>query len=274
MTFDQPILVATDLSARSDRAVDRALALAKSADVRLIVLHAIEAGSRMEKEPALADRVIRASLAEPGAAVSVVPAIGPAPSVIAEAARSGQCGLIVTGVARFNQLGDYLIGTAVDHVVRHADAPVLVVKQRPHGAYRRILVPTDFSACSRAALLGAARLFPDAAIDVVHAFHVPYSGFLKSDGVREEMEEEAREAMDRFLAEPPLDASIRTRITPHLVLGETQTVARTKAEELGADLVAVGTHGRSGFVPAVMGSLAEALLRSLPQDTLMVRAAG
>ena len=134
-TNGKPILVATDLSARSDRAIDRATFLAQQWGVRLFVLHALEPGSRLEAKPELAEQAIRAALPDPEADVGIVPAIGPAPTVIVEAAASAGCGLIVTGVARFNHVSDFLIGTAVDHVIRHATAPVLVVKQRPHGPY-------------------------------------------------------------------------------------------------------------------------------------------
>src|SRR3546814_4410211 len=79
--------------------------------------------------------------------------------------------LIVTGVARYNSIGDYLLGTVVDHIVRRAQAPVLVGRRRPAHPYRRIVVATDLSDCSRAALLSAARLFPGADFTLVHAFH-------------------------------------------------------------------------------------------------------
>ncbi len=172
MTSDvKPILVATDLNARSDRAVDRATDLAEEWGVRLIVLHALEPGSRLEARPELAAQAIRAALPDPDAEVDVIPATGPAPAMILDAAASADCGLIVTGAARFNHVGDFLIGTAVDHVVRHASAPVLVVKQRPHGPYTLVL----------------------------------------------------------------------------------------------------GTYGRSGFIPAIIGSMAETLLRCGHRDTLMVR---
>ena len=267
----RPIMVATDLSPRSDRAVDRALQLAGQFGVRAVVVHALEKGSPLEAEPGLADAAIRAALPDPQAEVDIVPALGQAPATIAEAARSAGCGLIVTGVARLNHLGDYVTGTAVDHVVRHAAVPVLVVKQRPRGPYRSILVASDFSTCSRSALLGAATLFPDVALHLVHAYHVPYESWLKSDGVKEEIAENAQKDLDAFLADPAIPGSVRARVTPHLGYGELHTVITRTAREVGADLVALGTHGRSGFVQAIVGSAAQELLRWVPYDALMLR---
>ena len=192
-------------------------------------------------------------------------------AVIVQAAASAGCGLIVTGVARFNHVGDFLIGTAVDRVIRHATAPVLVVKQRPHGPYPSILVATDYSSCSRQALLTAAALFPDAALHLVHAYHVPYEGWLRSDEVKQEVTREAQEELDAFVQDPAIPETVRARISARLGYGEPHTVVWDAADDVGAILVVFGTHGRSGFIPAVIGSMAETLLRYVPCDTLVVR---
>lgn len=267
----KPILVATDLSARLDRAVDRAIYLAEKWGVRLIVLHALEPGSRLEAKPELAGQAIRAVLLNPEAEVDVIPAIGPAPAMIVDAAKSADCGLIVTGVARFNHVGDYFIGTAVDDVVRHANAPVLVVKQRPHGPYTSILVATDYSSCSRQALLTADRLFPEAALHFIHAYHVPYEAWLPSEEVKQEITREAQAELDAFVQDPAIPDTVRARLSARLGYGESHTVVWDAADSVGANLVVIGTHGRTGFIPAVIGSMAESLLRCVPNDTLMVR---
>ena len=208
-THGKPVLVATDLSARTDRAVDRATQLTREWGVRLMVLHAIEPESRLDARPDLVNQAMREVLPDPEADVDILPALGPAPTVIVDAAKSADCGLIVTGVARFNHVGDYFIGTAVDHVVRHATVPVLVVKRRPHDAYRTILVATDYSSCSRLALITAAQLFPDAAIHLVHAYHVPYEAWLRSDEVREDVTREAQGELDAFVMDPAIPADVR-----------------------------------------------------------------
>ncbi|MCO4092919.1 MAG: universal stress protein [Sphingorhabdus sp.] len=267
----KPVLVATDLSPRSDRAVDRATFLAKRWNVPLIVLHAIEPDSKIAGNPVDDEEIIRGILPDPNADVIIVPAIGSAPTVIVEAAKSANCSLIVTGVARFNHIRDYFIGTAVDYVVRHSTVPVLVVKQRPHLPYTSILVAIDCSSCARQALLTAANLFPDAAIHVVHAYHVPYEGWLRSDGVKQECAEWAQADLDNFMQDVTIPQDLRDRLTTHLGYGETPSVLWKTAADVNADLVVLGTHGRSGFSQAVIGSTADALLQSMSCDTLMVR---
>lgn len=270
-THGKPVLVATDLSARTDRAVDRATQLAREWGVRLMVLHAIEPESRLHALPELANQAMREVLLDPEADVDIVPALGPAPTVIVDAAKSADCGLIVTGVARLNHVGDYFIGTAVDHVVRHATVPVLVVKRRPHDAYRTIVVATDYSSCSRLALLTAAELFPDAAIHLVHAYHVPYEAWLRSDEVREDVTREAQGELDAFVMDPAIPADVRERVSAKLVYGETHTALSSAAYDLNANLLVLGTHGGGGFFAAAMGRMAESLLRCADVDTLMVR---
>jgi len=271
MTNGKPVLVATDLSARSDRAVDRAAMLAQAWDVRLIVVHALEAGSHLENRLDLAEQSIRESLHDPDADVSILPAVGPAPSVIVDAATSADCALIVTGVARFNNVGDYFIGTAVDHVLRHSTVPVLVVKNRPRELYKTILIASDYSNCSRVALNAAARLFPNARLHLIHAFHVPYEGWLSSREVKDEVAAQAQAEQDKFISSLDFPEDIGHRISGHLGYGETPSVMLRAVTEIGADLVVLGTHGKSGFVRTVMGSMAEELLQIMPVDTLVVR---
>lgn len=266
-----PIMVATDLRPQSDRAIDRAILTADAQDARLIVFHVIEEGSRLAAMPERADAAVRSVLPDPAAAVEIRTAEGSAPSKIVEAAEENGCSLIVTGVARFNSLGDSFIGTAVERVVRKAAQPVLVVKQRPRANYRNIVAATDFSTCSRSALLTAARMFPEAELHLFHAFHVAYEGFVNLERNVDDVRAEVQSEFDDFLNDPTIPDDVRRRVTSHLEYGDTQGAADQLVDKLEADLVVIGTHGRSGFSKAVFGSIAEMLLRSVPVDMMVVR---
>jgi nucleotide-binding universal stress UspA family protein len=134
-----------------------------------------------------------------------------------------------------------------------------------------MLAATDLSGCSRAALIKAAELFPDAAIDLIHAYHVPYESWLNSDEVRAEVRDEAQQALSAFLNNTALSDSLRERIAAKIDYGETATVMAKALQDSAADLVVLGTHGHSGFVHATIGSTAESLLSWVGPDTLMVR---
>jgi len=119
------------------------------------------------------------------------------------------------------------------------------------------------------ALLAAASLFPEAAITMVHAFSVPYERWLKSEQVSADVEAEVRGELDAFLAD--LDPKVRDRLDARLTEGETSSVVVEALAQTRSDLLVLGTHGRSGFIHAALGSHAEALLGLVDVDTLVVR---
>jgi len=266
------VLLATDLSARCDRALDRALLLTADAPDSLVAVHVIEKSGRNERvqgDAPLSPAALHEfpELAGPG---RLVVAHGPVPTIVARLAHDLKSDLIVTGVARYNSVGDFILGTAVDHLVRHAEIPVLVVKSRARSPYRRLVVASDFSSCSREALIRAAAFFPDAAITLVHAYHVPYEGWLKSEGVKDEIDQEVRKRLDSFLTSIP-DQDLLKRVHSRLDYGEPHGVVCRALREEDADLLVLGTHGRSGFAHATIGSWAADLLGAAAGDVLLVR---
>jgi nucleotide-binding universal stress UspA family protein len=65
--------------------------------------------------------------------------------------------------------------------------------------------------------------------------------------------------------------SPRVTIEHRLLEGDPATVIAETAAETGADLVVMGTHGRTGLTRFVMGSVAEDVLRKAPCPVLTVR---
>lgn len=257
--------MATDLSPLCDRPLGRAIALAEDRDARLVLAHVAEneekdmALARMRRElpPAAAHAELLVRTGTPKQAL---------PALVAERGSD----LIVTGPSRHDRLGDYFLGSTVDQIVRRADVPVLVVRKRPLHPYRTLLVASDFSTCSRFALLAAAGLFPAARIHLVHAIQIPYKSWLRSDDVRKEISAQARQEMAEFTASPSL-SSLQGRIETRIEEGEIATVIRQQLHETQADLLVLGTHGRSGFAHAMIGSAAESLLAVADSDVLIVR---
>lgn len=268
MTAVFETLLASDFTARSDRPLDRAVRVTGEKDGKLVIAHVLEKGGG-NPDPAIVER-LRMDLPPEAHGAELVVRTGSVPRVLAQIAAERGSDLIVTGVARYNSIGDYVLGTAVDHIVRNTDAPVLVVRRRAGAPYAHMIVATDLSDCSRAALLSAARIFPDTPITLVHAFHVPFEGWLKSDDVKQDIRAEAQEGLDAFLAHPDV-AALTARIGPLIEEGETGSVVARQLNRTGADLLVLGTHGRSGFAHATIGSQAEALLAAVSVDVLMIR---
>jgi nucleotide-binding universal stress UspA family protein len=184
------ILVATDLTDRSERACERGIRRARERAATVDLLHVVEGGLRaqvQERRRALAEEYLRewlASLPEtegPGVRFSVE--TGDPFSVILERAQDRNAVLIVLGEPGKKGLKDLFGGTTAERVVRHCDRPVLIIRQTAPGAYRRVLVAIDFSEGASRALDAAYEVTPGAEFLAVHAWQVPAVGLAtREDG--------------------------------------------------------------------------------------------
>jgi len=256
--------------------LDRAVQLAKDHDARLVALHVLSGASAspsFASEPAemRAREALERALARSGVAYEVRIARGDVVEAISSAARQTGADLIVTGVARFNDLGDLVLGNPVDRLVKTAPAPVLVVKGRTWGSYRAVCVATDSAPPAKAALHAAAGFFPQADFRLVKAFHVAFQGLADASTMREEVANEEKAKLEAFLKSANLPADILARTSTILAEGEPCAVLSCFVRDRELELAVVGTHGRSGLREAMIGSTAKALLECLPCDVLMVR---
>src|SRR5690606_16635184 len=107
MPVEPRILVATDLSARSDRSLERSMLLKRQLGASLIVLHVIEDGDPLGAEE---EEKLRFHLQEEFGLTSEDAEIcfdyGSVPQTIARVAEERDCALIVTGIARYNSPRD------------------------------------------------------------------------------------------------------------------------------------------------------------------------
>lgn len=140
---------------------------------------------------------------------------------------------------------------------------------------KTILVPIDFSEASDKALDYAVDLAKrlDARVVLMHAFEIPLVGF--PDGVLAATAEIAGRILTA--SQKALDEAIEKRkgtgveITPLLKQADPRDAIVGTAKELGADLVVMGTHGRRGLARALIGSVAEAVVRTSSVPVLTVR---
>lgn len=137
------VLLATDLSAASAAATDEAFALAQRLGATLLVVSVIDPGSLRLPGGRWAERVdqVRArrdaaaeQLMERGRALGVAVEslvwVGDPGESIVEAAEAEGADLILVGSHGRSGVGRALLGSVSDYVVRHANCPVLVVRQR------------------------------------------------------------------------------------------------------------------------------------------------
>jgi nucleotide-binding universal stress UspA family protein len=282
------ILLATDLSCRCDRALDRAVQLARQWKAELVVLTVIEPSSAPSRRPSDAPSWRRAPDARERArrhltrdavasdvSMSLHIEEGDVLQAVLRVADAQQCDLIVTGIARDEWLGRLLLGSTVDALVRRSPVPVLVVRTRVRTPYRRALIASDLSEASRPALHAALSLFPDTSLALLHAFDTPHASLTGLDPARlaETARAAAAEECDRFLAASTLAPSVRSRLPVLLEHGDPVWLLNEYAHDHDADLAVIGTHGRSGLLGALIGSMAQRILEASDIDVLVVRSA-
>lgn len=264
------ILAATDLSARADRAIDRALQLGTKRNLPVTVLHVLEEGKDAVEERARVEEAVRDVLPDRDASVTIEIAEGPAAQTIAEIANGREDAFVVIGVSRFNSLGDYVLGTTADNLIHRSNVPVLVAKHRPHAPYGRILCGVDCSAPAAHALATALRLFPDQEIAAVHAYHVGFEGWQRDAYVYEETLAAAEKELAEFVAALPVPEADRKRVRASVRYGDVGEVLANEIERERPDLLVLGTQGAGGFKHAALGSTAASLLAWVEPDTLVV----
>ena len=143
--------------------------------------------------------------------------------------------------------------------------------------YRTLLVPYDFSDHARAALVVAVEFAGRLAADLhlLHVVQTPVYATPGYDGVPLTLPAGFREAVTdslRRVVETAGGGALRP-IVSHVIEGANiaEGISRT-AEEIGADLIVMGTNGRSGLLHALLGSVAERTLRLASCPVLSVRA--
>jgi nucleotide-binding universal stress UspA family protein len=276
-------LIATDLSSRAEKAVGRAVQLAEEHRGTLTVLHILtrQAGyeTRTQQIASKIEKDLRRkveALAAKKSSVASVRALPGTPFVeIIRQGREEAADLILVGAHGENFIKDLLLGTTAEKIVRKGDRSVLVVKQAAQHPYRRVLVAVDFSDNSRNALELALRLAPQAEFHALHVY-AGVEGMLRGAGVTDagivryqrQVAKEARQQMEVFMRS--IDRR-RKPIRREVWNGRAGREITRIARRLRADLVAVGTAGRTGIPYILLGSVAEHVMREVPCDVLVVR---
>jgi nucleotide-binding universal stress UspA family protein len=282
------VLIATDLSSRSDRALDRALIVAERWAAHLVALTVVEPGDRFNPVTAgrspglgtehalrLAEQRLRADLAVTDLPLSTRVAAGPVTDAVVAACAAERAGLVVTGIARNEAFSRMVLGSTVDALARRSPVPLLMVHGRARTPYRHVVVATDFSAASRHALHTALGWFPEAAFTLFHAFGNPYPALAGMSAARarsDGYEQAQRDAAD-FLRTCHLPEAVASRIDLDLAYGDVGELIRLRAATHPSDLVVLGTERRRGLAGWLIGSAAHRILEQAENDVLLVPAA-
>ena len=286
MALEMPlrrVLLATDFSASAERAAARVacLPLGDGAEVRLLhVVPSVAAGAKAQvvARARHALQGARDELMEKVHATVLTEIVEGEPFVeIVRAARRHGCQLIVLG--RHSKKGRaWRLGTTAERVARKGSTPVLVVRLAAAGPYGSPVVAVDLSDVSRAVLdLAQLVLGVEQPLRLVHAYHVPFEGMTRLSVSRDEVRSwraEFRDMARAQMRELLSDVGAGARGWQTTVQeGDPRIVLIHELEKRAADVVVLGTHGRSGLSHFLLGSAAEWVLHEAPCDVLIGRPA-
>lgn len=286
------ILLATDLGARGDRALERAVAIARRYGAHLTVLHVVEnaeaaaaptidtpaapAGSgRAIDAVSVMKRSLRQGLREDLGDFleqsSILVEDGIPAEVIERVASAAQVDLIITGISRESPLSGrpVVLGKTVETLLRRLPAPILIVRNRARDPYQHVVVATDFSETSGHALQMALRFFPEQKLHLLHASDLAPAA--ASEGSQGGSQDARAAELEKFLDSVFMPEGDRDRLLPIIEPGAPSQIIRDHVQQHGADLVVLGTRGRGAVLEALLGSTAKSILATLPCDALAVR---
>ncbi len=289
------ILVATDFSECSRVALDICISASKCMKTKLYVLHTIEKllhdytyllsmdthltmKQKLEEE---AMNKIKTMLPEELlGSEDIVPIVrfGKPFLEIIKVAKEKDVDLMAIGTHGRAGVDRVILGSVAERVVRKAGCSVMVVRSRKYVGFKRIIVPIDFSDCSRKALEYAAATARahNSKLTILHVYEESFiEPYVRAANTEEEAQEIVRgieqvneSKYDDFLKKIDLsgveyDKLLRKGIPSNEIV-ET-------AREQKAQLIVVGTHGRSGIKHMLIGSDAEEVVRNAPCDIVVVK---
>jgi nucleotide-binding universal stress UspA family protein len=262
------ILVPTDFSKTASVALDVAADIAKKAGSELILLHVVEeaAGNSFNAEGQIADgdmmdklftlKLIekarkqlekavqdpRYSAIEVNGELRVGNAFHGMRTIIAE----NKVDLVVMGTSTHSKLEEMLIGTNTEKVVRTAKCPVLTVNKKPISTNFKNIVYASALAKDEEVFSRIVKRSQQLYNSTIHLVRINTPGDFQRDGI-------AKDAMDRFAKKMGLK---NYTINVYNDLNVEEGIIRY-ADSVDADMIAMATHGRTGFAHVIAGSVAE-----------------
>lgn len=285
------IMCPIDFSAGSEQAMRAAARLAIEADAELVLFHSwyvppiAFAGGHLIVPPTLFQDVSDDAKQGLDEAVLEVTALGARRvsaklvsglpwTVIVRELEDPTYDLVVVGTHGRTGLARILLGSVAEKVVRHAACSVLAV--RPDGEPRpftNILCPTDFSDSSQhAGELAMSLVVPGGKLVLLHVVEVPvaFSGEPEVEGFIRDLDQNASKLLDTWAAQLRTTSAVTIKTRSRIGSPGAQTLHMLELDPT-IDLVAMGSHGRTGISRMLLGSAAEKVVRHARCPVLVAR---
>ena len=290
----QMIVAATDFSADAAAAVDWAAQVAREHSAQLVLVHAATITTPVAPEfislheasfgelRAHAGETLdglAAALEKTGLAVDTELTDGPAAAAVLDVAAKHGADLIVAGTRGLTGWKRIVLGSVAARLVRKALCPVVTVHVEDtvrHRPVRTILVPTDFSDDAMRAAEAACAILgeggPEPCLVLLHVYRYPLVlTSMEMPVLTASPDEVILTAHGEMSALEDRFSRSGLRVETCVAQGTPPQVILDQARSVGADLIAMGTHGRSGLDRLLLGSTAERVLSSAPCPILTVR---
>lgn len=306
------ILFIADLTVDDAGPFDQAINLAKNNQAKLTVVAIVDGldlapvvtpGITSELLEAMVDekrehlRALVQSKSIAGSAIEIKVLVGKAfVEIIREVLRYKR-DLIITTAEKSRGIGSKLIGGTQLKLLRKCPCPVWLIKSTQQQGFREIVVALDYDPdnpelepLNRQILemATALSLADFSELHIVHAWHLPHENVLRGgrmgnteaevDALLEEEENIRRrwltDLIEQCCAVYGKDAASYLKPQLRLIKGNARTIVPEYAQELGAELVVMGTVGRAGISGFLIGNTAEAILDQIDCSVLAIKPAG
>ena len=186
---------------------------------------------------------------------------------------SKKADLLVTGTSSVDTIR---VGPRTTRLARKAHAPLLAVRRQSRTPYSRVIAAVDLSENSRESVDLARRLAPGAEITAVIALPTHAEMLLSDAGVKaavlDKLRFERMALLEEHLAKFVTDWG--DEVAMSVVDGPPAEAVAEFARRRHADLVVASSRGAGDSSMVLMGSVAEAMLESVPSDVAIARTPG
>lgn len=181
--------------------------------------------------------------------------------------------LVVTGTQGRTGIKRVLLGSTAEAIARHAPCSTLAVHPGTQPArFANVLCPTDFSPSSLHAIDLAIKLVaPEGCLTLLHVIEAPvsYVGAVESIEFMRGLDVRSTEHLDKLADRVRTQTKARVMLRNRVGNAGSETLA-VLDDDAGFDLVAMGSHGRTGLRRMLVGSVAEKVMRHAARCPVLV----
>jgi nucleotide-binding universal stress UspA family protein len=200
---------------------------------------------------------------------------------ILEVAAEWDADLIVMGASGLSGAVRMLLGSVAEKISRQAPCPVLVTRartdeERPRNPFHKLLVGIDYSAFSAPiARLATSMAAPGAAVELVHVWAPPYFSTLNAYLGGGETQDWVGAVANARQAEAERLSAFRDQLglagaTAYVGTDNVANTLLDRADEVGADLLVIGAHGRRALRERLLGTTGDRVLRHAHATVLLM----